>query len=338
MDAVEAYVGGGVALARRVGIAAAIGVVFASIRIGGGLTASVLFRILSASRAGTPRSTSVYSRSSSSIEQARQGDEVVRVGEDSEHSHLETVCRRDAELLGKLLLREARPRGAGPASRFAISTSMRVLSPASMISHVRREKLRESSWLRQRFWLEIRAIIGCAHASERGLAQFESHGARGRRTRCCPSAHDVTRHRGGRAEVTSAHECAICTGTSARGRVQWSANGCWAASDGRCSKQPRGMRVRIPRYTSNRKVPDTMRGRPMRKIPSPRPEPWIKEVCHGRQVRAHRPRQRRVQEARHRHRDPRPALLVATGRLLFGHVRCQLLRKRHSRRTRSRPR
>ena len=81
VDAVEAYVGRAVAFARRVGIAGAIGVVFASIRIGGGLTASVLFRILSASRAGTTtldvRIQQVVERD---VVQARQGDEVVRVG------------------------------------------------------------------------------------------------------------------------------------------------------------------------------------------------------------------------------------------------------------------
>ena len=81
VDAVEAYAGRAVALARRVGIAGAIGVVFASTRIGGGLTANVLFRILSASHAGTTtldvRIQQVVERD---VVQARQRYEVVRVG------------------------------------------------------------------------------------------------------------------------------------------------------------------------------------------------------------------------------------------------------------------
>ena len=144
-----------------------------------------------------PRSTSVYSRSSSETSYRRARDMRLSVsGEDSEHSHLETACRETPSFsASSSCVRPAARRRS--ASRFAISTSMRVLSPASMISHVRREKLRESGWLRQRFWLEIRAIIGCAHASERGFAQFESHGAKGAARKMCQSAHDVTRHRGG---------------------------------------------------------------------------------------------------------------------------------------------
>ena len=81
VDAVEAYVGRAVAFARRGGIAGASGVVSVSTRIGGGLTASVLFRILSASRIGaTTLDVRIQQVVERDVVQARQGDEVVRVG------------------------------------------------------------------------------------------------------------------------------------------------------------------------------------------------------------------------------------------------------------------